>query len=105
MKPKLSVLHLEDNAHDAEFIRVALKQEGIVCDLERVETRNQFLEAVERGGFDLILSDFSLPGFDGLTALSISREKSPAVPFVFVSGTLGEEVAIDSLKCGATDYV
>ncbi len=59
----------------------------------------------EQGGFDLIFADYTLPSFDGLSALKIARQHSPRVPFIFVSGTLGEEVAIEALKVGATDYV
>ena len=61
--------------------------------------------SLEHGGFDLILADYTLPSFDGLSALKITQEKCPHVPFIFVSGTLGEEVAIEALKIGATDYV
>jgi DNA-binding NtrC family response regulator len=60
---------------------------------------------VQQGGFDLILADYTLPSFDGLSALRIVRQQLPDVPFIFVSGTLGEEVAIEALKMGATDYV
>ena len=71
----------------------------------RVETQADFFAALEQGGFDLILADYTLPSFDGLSALKIALEKCPDVPFIFVSGTLGEEVAIEALKIGATDYV
>ncbi|MCI0537180.1 MAG: PAS domain S-box protein [Verrucomicrobiales bacterium] len=105
MKTKLNILHLEDNPDDAIIIQALLGQDGFGCEMNRVQTRDQFVAALERGGFDLILSDFSLPAFDGIGALKLARERCPDVPFLFVSGTLGEEVAIDSLKCGATDYV
>src|SRR5205814_2293269 len=82
-----------------------LESEGIECAVRRVETRMQFEAALEEAGIDLILSDFTLPSFDGLSALKIAREKCPGVPFIFVSGTIGEEAAIDSLKEGAVDYV
>ncbi len=105
MKPKLHILHLEDNANDAMLISGLLHQQGIVCEMERVQTRESFLAALERGECDVILSDFTLPGFNGLAALALAREKRPDVPFLFISGTLGEEVAVDSLKLGAVDYV
>src|SRR5437660_11982834 len=105
MKPPLRILHLEDNATDAELIQGILETEGIVCDVTRVETQTDFFASIEHGGFDLILTDFTLPSFDGLSALKIAREKCPGVPFIFVSGTIGEEAAIDSLKEGAVDYV
>src|SRR5262244_4451773 len=105
MTSPLRVLHLEDNANDAELIQAALDSEGIVSHVARVETRADFLAALEQGGFDVVLADYTLPSFDGLSALKISMEKCPDVPFIFVSGTLGEEVAIEALKIGATDYV
>ncbi|MBI3645308.1 MAG: response regulator, partial [Acidobacteriales bacterium] len=105
MKSPLRVLLLEDNPADAELILKALAGEGIDCEAVRVETRADFLAAVEGNSFDLILSDFSLPSFDGLTALEIARAKAPEVPFIFVSGAMGEELAIQTLKSGAIDYV
>jgi CheY-like chemotaxis protein len=78
---------------------------GISFVLERVETRSEFLAEITRFRPDLILSDFSLPSFNGMAALEIALQKCPDVPFIFVTGSLGEEVAIDTLKKGATDYV
>jgi PAS domain S-box-containing protein len=101
----LRILHLEDDPKDAEIIREVLEADGIACRVARVEGRNDFVAALEAGGIDLILADFSLPSFDGLSALRIASERCPDVPFIFVSGTLGEEQAIDALKTGATDYV
>jgi PAS domain S-box-containing protein len=103
--PALRILHLEDNVHDAELIRSKLKAGGISCVIQRVETRADFEAEVERSRFDLIISDHTLPSFDGLAALQIARQKCPAVPFIFVSGTIGEEMAVNALKQGATDYV
>src|ERR1700751_1464753 len=105
MNPPLRLLHLEDNRNDAELIQAALESEGIVCDVTRVEAQADFLASLDRGGFDIILADYTLPSFDGLSALKLAREKCPGVPFIFVSGTLGEEVAIEALKIGATDYI
>ena len=102
---ELRILHLEDNGIDAELIRAVLEAAGIPCAIDRVETRTDFEARLAPGRFDLIISDFTLPSFDGMTALKISREKCPLTPFIFVSGTIGEEVAVDSLKQGATDYV
>jgi CheY-like chemotaxis protein len=70
-----------------------------------VETRNEYLEALSKRPPTLILSDYSLPGFNGHDALSLALEKCPQTPFIFVTGTMGEEVAIETLKSGATDYV
>src|SRR5882724_4888525 len=105
MKSPLRILHLEDNPHDAELIQAVLEAEGIVCQVTRVDTQADFFASLEQVGFDIILADYTLPSFDGLSALKITLEKCPDVPFIFVSGTLGEEVAIEALKIGATDYI
>jgi PAS domain S-box-containing protein len=105
MKSPLRILHLEDNPKDAELIQAILETEGITCDVTRVDTQADFLASIEHGSFDLILTDYTLPSFDGLSALKITMQKCPDVPFIFVSGTLGEEVAIEALKIGATDYI
>src|SRR5246500_1332025 len=105
MKPPLCILHLEDDPKDAKLIEAMFEAEDIICNVMRVETRADFLSAIEQYDFDLILTDYALPLFDGLSALEIAREKCPDVPFIFVSGRLGEESAIETLKSGATDYV
>jgi phosphoserine phosphatase RsbU/P len=105
MKESLRILHLEDDPRDAELVQATLAGEGIDCAVRVVATRADFAAALEEGGTDLILADFALPDFDGMTALAIVRETDPDLPFVFVSGRLGEETAIESLKNGATDYV
>ena len=105
MSFRLHILHLEDDVADATLVRDTLEKEGIACDVTRVETESAFLTSLQQGGFDLILADYTLPSFDGLSAFRIAREQRPELPFIFVSGTLGEEVAIEALKIGATDYV
>jgi phosphoserine phosphatase RsbU/P len=105
MRQLLRILHLEDDPSDAELVQVTLAGEEISCDVLVVATREDFVAALERGEVDLILADLALPAFDGMSALAIVREKHPDLPFVFVSGRLGEEAAIESLKNGATDYV
>lgn len=105
MEQKLRILHLEDSRNDAELVRENLADGGLDCEIVLVDTREDFIAAIERGGFDLILADYRLPLFDGLSALAIRQERRPDVPFVFVSGQIGEERAIESLKSGATDYV
>jgi two-component system cell cycle sensor histidine kinase/response regulator CckA len=105
MKSPLRVLHLEDQPNDAALVRLTLESEGILCTINRVENRDDFVAALEHGGVDLILSDFALPAFDGLSAAELVRSRWPAIPLILVSGTLGEEQAIDSFKSGATDYV
>src|ERR1051325_596531 len=105
MKAQLRVLHLEDNPRDAELIRSMFEDEGLACDFIVAGCREAFAASLASAPFDLILSDFSLPDYDGISALKLAREKQPDVPFILVSGTLGEEQAIDSLRSGATDYV
>ncbi|MGQ0700794.1 MAG: response regulator [Panacagrimonas sp.] len=105
MNTPLRVLHLEDDPRDAELVQAELEAGGIECEITRVETRETFTAALVAAAPDLILADFSLPSFDGLSALEIAAQQRPEVPFIFVSGTLGEELAIDALKIGATDYV
>ncbi|MEH2420678.1 MAG: response regulator [Nostoc sp.] len=101
----LRFLLLEDSVLDAELAQAMLTEGGINCELIRVETGPDFLAAVESETFDLILSDYALPSFDGISALEIARNRTPEVPFIFVSAALGEELAIEALKNGATDYV
>ncbi len=101
----LRILHLEDDPSDCDFVRRALLASEIDCEFVFAETEVEFSTALERGHFDLILSDFTVPGYSGLSALALARTTSPEVPFIFVSGTIGEEQAIESLHRGATDYV
>jgi PAS domain S-box-containing protein len=105
MRSPLRILSLEDDPKDAELVQETLESDDIPCGITRVETEAEFIASLEQGGFDLILADYTLPSFDGLSALKIARRRWPQVPFIFVSGTLGEEVAIEALKIGATDYV
>lgn len=105
MKPQIRILMLEDSAMDADLVEFALRKGGCVFSIERVDTKSGFTRHLEDNPPDLILSDFSLPAFDGYAALAIAQQKCAGVPFIFVTGTLGEEVAIETLKKGATDYV
>ena len=101
----LRILYLEDDPRDVELVQETLASDGVECHVTRVETEADFIASLEEGGFDLILADYTLPSFDGLSALKIAQQKWPHLPLIFVSGTLGEEVAIEALKIGATDYV
>jgi PAS domain S-box-containing protein len=105
MKSQLRILYLEDDPTDAELLQETLEADGISCQVTRVETETDFIGSLKQGDFDVILADYTLPSFDGLSALKIAQQSWPHVPFIFVSGTLGEEVAIEALKIGATDYV
>jgi PAS domain S-box-containing protein len=104
MKP-LPILYLEDRAQDVELVEATLAAEGVACTVQWVETGARFRQALAEPELRLILSDYALPGFDGLAALQVAREQRPELPFIFVSGAIGEERAIESLKQGATDYV
>lgn len=101
----IHILMLEDVATDAEIIEIELRKGGIAFVPKRVCTKKAFLKALEEFSPDLILADYSLPQFDGLSALLIAKEKRPKIPFLLVSGAIGEELAIEMLKQGATDYV
>ncbi len=105
MTTPLRLLQLEDNPVDAELILATLNEGGIPCETCRVDRRDAFVDALKAGKIDLILADYSLPGFDGITALSLAQQLRPDIPFIFVSGTLGEELAIDAMHRGATDYI
>ena len=105
MKSSLRILYLEDNKQDVVIAQAKLEEEGYVCHLTHVETQADFVQALDKGGFDVILADYNLPSFDGLSALALAREKTPDLPFIFLSGVMGEEVAIETLRNGATDYV
>lgn len=99
------ILMLEDSPLDGELIREHLERMSPQPEIHRVESRAAYIRALEAGGFDLILADFSLPDFDGMTALEMASRMVPEIPFIFVSGILGEDVAIESFRHGATDYV
>jgi len=99
------ILLLEDSPIDAELVVGHLSKAGLPCDIRRAATRSEFLAAFRPSELDIVLADYSLPDFDGLTALDLVREQSPELPFIFVSGVVGEEFAINALRRGATDYV
>ncbi|HEU5397469.1 MAG TPA: response regulator [Verrucomicrobiae bacterium] len=105
MKSSLRILNLEDNERDAELTEAMICARWPECRFVRVDTRGDFLTALEESEIDLILSDYTMPGFSGRDALALAREKRPEVPFLFVSGTIGEDAAVEALKNGATDYV
>jgi len=105
MRSSLRILLLEDDSRDAELIQELLEAENFVCEMTRVQTRDEFLAALEHDAIDVILADYKLPSFDGASALKLASSARPDVPFIFVSGTIGEELAIEALKMGATDYV
>jgi len=99
------MLFVEDVETDAELVVRRLRQDGVQCTYTRVETEQAFVAALRERKCDIILSDFSLPQFDGMSALALASGELPDIPFIFVSGTIGEERAIEALRCGAVDYV
>jgi signal transduction histidine kinase len=103
--PLLQVIHIEDSPADSELMQRMLEGEGFGCQVRRVESREQLLDALQQVSPDLVISDCTLPHFSGIEALEIVRAANPDVPFIFLSGTIGEETAVDSLQHGATDYV
>jgi hypothetical protein len=106
MTTPLRVLHLEDNPFDRDLVRQALLvDEEIACEFVYAAGKEEFAAALDRDNIDLILSDFTMSGYDCLSALALAQEKCPEVPYLFISGAVGEERAIESLKGGATDYV
>lgn len=105
MQHQLRLLHLEDKQADADLVVTMLRNGGIACRSLRVDTRRTFLDALRQGGFDLIFADFSVPAFDGAAALALAHKLCPDVPFIFISGTLVEEFAIEMMHRGATDYI
>ncbi|MBC7703700.1 MAG: PAS domain S-box protein [Rhodoferax sp.] len=105
MNPYMQILHLEDDPRDAELVRLSLQAGGLSCDIQWVSDKEAFESALERKAFDLVLCDYHLPGYDGLSALRHVRETQPELPVIMLSGGLSEEDAVDCLKAGATDYV
>lgn len=105
MKQSLQIVHIEDSPDDSELVQHLLRKDGLDCAIRRVDTRAQLFEELEHSHCDVILADCALPNFSGFQALEIARALKPEVPFIFVSGTIGEETAIKSLQDGATDYV
>lgn len=104
MKATLRILNLEDSARDAELTEAMVTARWPECHFIRVDTREEFVTALDED-LDMILSDYTMPGFSGRDALLLAKEKRPEVPFLFVSGTIGEDAAVEALKNGATDYV
>ncbi len=105
MNTRLQILHLEDEPDFNELVLSLLAQDGLDAEVKRVGDRASFEQILDTETFDVIISDYHLPSFTGLDALTIAKQKCPDTPFILVSGTIGEQAAIESLKAGATDYV
>lgn len=104
MSDNLKILILEDNLNDADLIIYELKKSSFIFTSEVVQTRETYENALSRFKPDIILSDYSLPSFDGVSAFNIKQSKYPDIPFIVISGTIGEENAVDLIKNGVTDY-
>ena len=105
MCQQIHILMLEDDVSDAELVQRELRKSGLDFTMEWTQGKSAFLRALGRLVPDLILADYSVPGFNGLAALRAARERFPEIPGIIVSGAIGEEVAIEAVKGGATDYV
>src|ERR1700761_1834023 len=105
MAEQLRLVVAEDDDTDALLIEKNLARGGVKCTMHRVQTESDFVDALHEVKPDVIISDFSMPQFDGRRALEIAVVRAPETPFLFVSGTIGEQRAIDALRCGATDYI
>jgi len=105
MNKRLRILHLEDEPDFSNLVQSLLANEGFEADLVLVSSRPEFEAALAQDDFDIILADYMLPAYDGLQALKFARQTCPQTPVLLVSGTIGEQAAIESLRAGATDYV
>jgi len=105
MNDKLNILHLEDDENDSELLRNELEVSGLNFSYNRVDNEKDFVSSLSNSDYNIIFSDFSLPTYNGLKALEKCVAIRPELPFILVSGTLGEDAAVESMKMGATDYV
>jgi DNA-binding response OmpR family regulator len=105
MEPIIHIIHLEDDPADAQLVQVMLAEAGLTCRITCAQTRDEFETALRDAETEIILADYRLPAYDGMSALRLSREQRSDIPFIFVSGAMGEEAAIEALTQGATDYV
>lgn len=101
----LKILFVEDSQDDAELISMHLKQSGLKFDWKRVQSKNDLLQVLSENKFDLILSDYIMPGFLGIDVVNIVSASYPSIPIIVISGKIGEELAIETLKAGASDYL
>jgi PAS domain S-box-containing protein len=105
MNTLIHILHLEDDPMDAELVQILLREASLECQIVHAQTQDEFQHALDQNVIDIILADYRLPSYDGLSALRLTLERWPEIPFIFVSGTMGEDAAIEALTQGATDYV
>jgi len=105
MSTPIRVLFIEDSEEDMQLLVRQLRQGSYMPTCERVDTADGLRAALHRGGFEIIISDYTMPRFSGLEALAVTLQLAPDVPFLVVSGTVGEEVAVESIRAGAADYL
>lgn len=101
----LRILHLEDDDNDHLLVGEMMREHEMKCEFTLAKSQEEFVEALKTRHFDLVISDFTIPSYNGMSALTLVREVHPEVPFIFFSGSIGEEIAVQSLTSGATDYV
>lgn len=101
----MKILYLEDNINDYNLVKEILTNDGLDFSIQHVETRNDFVNSLQKGGFELVLADYNLPNFDGLSALEIITLEYPEIPFIMISGVIDDTTSIDALKKGAIDYI
>ena len=105
MSTPLRLLIVEDNDDDAQLVLVRLRRAGYEPDYVRVDSEEKLLKALQRLDWQIVISDYAMPGFSGLRALHILQEYAPNIPFILVSGTVGEETAVEAMRTGANDYI
>src|ERR1035437_6861298 len=101
----LRILHLEDSRKDAEIIRARLNDAGLSMQMDWAANKQEFTAFLQRGEYDLVLADYQLPNFDAPAALLLTKSLCPGIPFIAITGAVGEEEAVELIKLGATDYV
>jgi sigma-B regulation protein RsbU (phosphoserine phosphatase) len=105
MGTPLRLLMVEDSDDDAQLLLVKVRRAGYEPDYVRVDNEPDLREALRDPSWQIVISDYAMPGFSGLKALQILRDTNPDLPFILVSGTVGEEIAVDAMRNGANDYI
>ncbi|HEY4371458.1 MAG TPA: EAL domain-containing protein [Burkholderiales bacterium] len=105
MAEVIRVLHVEDSPVDGELLMYQLQRAGLASECRRVDSESAFLRQLEEFQPHIIMADFTMPQFSGMEALAIARDRTPDIPFIFVSGTIREDIAVEALKAGSADYV
>ncbi len=104
-RPQVRILHLEDSRVDHALVKFALQRSQLNCDIQLVDTLEDFQRELEAGGYDIVLADYHLPGFTGIDAWQLSRTLRPELPFVILSGAIGEAAAVEAMHEGVSDYL